>query len=91
MLYASQQKVPQAHPGANSMLEKTISEKIKIRIHQLLDDMGEANPRERVFMAQAVKELYLSLNLEGSSSSVDWMAQLLEETQEPGPKAIEND
>ena len=69
------------------MTNASIPEKIKLRINQLLDDMGGANPRERVFMAQAVKELYLSLNLEGNSSSVDWMAQLLEEeTKETGPK-----
>ena len=67
------------------MSDIPIPEKIRIRINQLLDDMGEANPRERVFMAQAVKELYLSPNLEGNSSSTNWLAELMNE-EETGPK-----
>jgi hypothetical protein len=72
------------------MKEIPIPEKIRIRIEQLLDDMAEANPRERVFMAQAVKELYLSLNLEGNSSSTDWLSEILEDTGPKGPKPLKD-
>ena len=67
--------------------ERPIKEKIRARIHMLLDNMGEANPREMTFMAQAVKELYLSLNLENENSSVIWM-ELLKEEEPRGPRPL---
>ena len=67
--------------------QKPIKEKIRARIHMLLDNMGEANPREMTFMAQAVKELYLSLNLENENTSVNWMA-LLSEDEPRGPRPL---
>ena len=67
--------------------ERPIKDKIRSRIHMLLDNMGEANPREMTFMAQAVKELYLSLNLENENSSVNWM-ELLKEEQPRGPRPL---
>tara|TARA_R110000824_G_scaffold121753_4_gene278059 strand:+ start:1384 stop:1620 length:237 start_codon:yes stop_codon:yes gene_type:complete len=66
----------------------TIRNKILARIHLLLDNMGESNPREMTFMAQAVKELYLSLNLENENTSVDWMKLLEEEEQPRGPRPL---
>jgi len=66
----------------------TIKDKILARIHLLLDNMGEANPREMTFMAQAVKELYLSLNLESENTSVDWMKLLQEEDEPRGPRPL---
>ena len=68
--------------------ERPIKDKIRARIHMLLDNMGEANPREMTFMAQAVKELYLSLNLENENSSVNWM-ELLKEEQPRGPRPLD--
>ena len=67
--------------------ERPIKDKNRSRIHMLLDNMGEANPREMTFMAQAVKELYLSLNLENENSSVNWM-ELLKEEQPRGPRPL---
>lgn len=70
--------------------ERPIKDKIRSRIHMLLDNMGEANPREMTFMAQAVKELYLSLNLENENSSVNWM-ELLKEEEPRGPRPLEQE
>lgn len=65
------------------MSDLTIKEKITNRVHRLLDDLGEASPRDSVFLAQAIKELYLALQLENSSGSqVDWLSQLTQNKPE---------